>query len=34
MHWRARFFGSYYPAGGSSTAEGPVKLVVRTDATP
>jgi hypothetical protein len=28
------FFGSYYAAGGSSTAEGPVKLVVRTDSTP
>jgi hypothetical protein len=25
------FFGSYYPAGGSSAAEGNVKLVVRTD---
>jgi hypothetical protein len=25
------FFGSDYPAGGSSAAEGNVKLVVRTD---
>jgi hypothetical protein len=28
------YFGSYYPAGGSSPSEGNVKLVVRTDSTP